>query len=190
MPQSLGDWWEFVILTLRDPRSAARLLVDWQVPNGPRWAAFFLIVTLSSVATHLFLLSLDPLEREFVRANFPGPISFAVLQAVAWLLMVGVTFGAARAFGGKGRFADVLLTFTWLQAVVFLFQVAQIVIGGILPTLGSMIGVASMIVFLWLFTVFTTVVHKFDSAWTTFAGIIAGIFVIGIFIAALSGLGT
>lgn len=189
MPQSLADWWELVVHTLRDPRSVAQRMLRWNLPAWPRWAAFVLIVTLSSAATHLFLMTLDPDQRAFVQANFPGPISFALLQGVAWLLMVVVTHGLGRAFGGQGRFSDMLLTFTWLQAVVFLFQVAQILIGDLFPVLGSLIGLASLIVFLWLFTIFTTVVHKFASAWNSFAGIVASIFVIGIFVATLGGLG-
>ena len=86
-----------------------------------------------------------------------GGMSLAVLTGI---IVIG------RLFGGAGTLDAGLRLFSWLQAVLIVFQVVQLVALILLPVLAALISIVSFGIFLWLLVVFTAEMHRFDGAGT------------------------
>ena len=94
-------------------------------------------------------------------------------------------------FGGEGRFEDALLLTIWIEVVLLVVQLGQVVLSFVSPQLAGIVGLAAIVLFLWLTVRFTKTLHGFDSAFKVFLGLIGTAFVVGFalsFLAAAFGL--
>jgi len=160
-------------LTLREPRSGARVVMGWPLSLGERWLFLALIAVMSALLAEL-LLALSPQGADTAMvALLSSPITFAGLQFAALGILTGLLFFLGLPFGGKGRFGEALALVGWLQTLLLALQIAQIVAMVIFPVLGVLIVAVGLVMTLWLLTNFTAELHQFQSlAWTLF-GIIA-----------------
>lgn len=180
--------------TLRDPESAARLLLAAGFPMTVRWMGLLLAVTVSAVlawlSSRLYPLP-DGQTSIPILALTSQPLVLAGIQLIAVLLAAGLMAGVGRMFGGEGRFEDALLLTVWIEMVLLVVQAVQIVASLALPGLAMILGIAAIALFLYLTVQFTKTLHGFTSGIKVFLGIIGTAFVAGFalsFIAAVLGL--
>ena len=160
--------------TLRDPKTVGKQVKALDLPMGARWEAFALVVIVSAIVGQFSILAMTG------ALVAPGPLGTPVqsvlIQGGALLIVVQAIHHVGRLMGGTGDFGAALTLATWLQCVMILFQVIQVITLVILPPLAGIIGVAAMVVFFWLLTNFLAVLHGFTSLGRVFAMIIATAF--------------
>jgi hypothetical protein len=156
--------------TLTRPRDAATRLLAMNVPDDARWLGFIIVVVLSVILGQVSVLAMG-------EGGFAGGMLFmAMFQTSVTLGMVVAVQGIGRLAGGTGTFPDTLLLIAWLQFVMLVFQLAQVVALVLVPPLFGLIAIAALFVFLYMLTQFVLVLHGFTSAPKVFVGIIFSFF--------------
>ncbi|MEO8242963.1 MAG: Yip1 family protein [bacterium] len=169
----VADLLKAMQFTLRAPRQGARMVMDWQLGTRDGWLALALFAIISTLLAK-FLMTLVPDGAEpQMAALLNNPFEFAALQFAGLGIVALALLGVGRLAGGRGSLAETLSVIGWLQAILLLIQFAEILSLMILPLLTFFIGIAGLVMSLWLFTNFTAELHGFRSLWRTFAGIIA-----------------
>lgn len=171
MDTSASAFFGLVRETLSEPRATARRIIATDVPMSVRWQALALVVVVSVILAKLTMLMLGT-PSGVMPGMAAGPIWAAVLQTGVLLLVAGAADRVGRMMGGHGDFADALLLVVWLQAIMLLIQAAQIVALLLLPPFAGLIGLAAMVLFLWLLTNFVAELHGFDSLGKVFGMIV------------------
>lgn len=154
-----------VRLTFRNPEEAAHLLLSQGWPMSVRWMALLLAVSVSGVlafvSAQLFPVPQDAETPVFALSQQPlilAGFQFAAIVIGAWLMA-----GVGRMFGGHGRFEDALLLAVWIEVILLIVQVVQIVLSLILPGAGAIMGIIAIALFLWLTVQFVKALHGFSS---------------------------
>ena len=170
MAMTLQDITSTLRLTLRQPRQAARVVIGWPLSSGERWTVLALMAVASTLSAEVFV-ALAPEGADPAMAMLLGnPVAFAAMQFGGLALMAGLIFAVGRRFGGTGGFADGLAILGWLQVILVALQLAQIIAMAVLPQLAVVIGLASLMLTLWLMPNFIAELHGFRSAFKTFLG--------------------
>ena len=164
--------------TFANPRGAAARVLGMDVPDDGRWLAFVLVVVLSVALGQASVLLMG--EGEGVGGSL---LFMAMFQSSVLLALVVAVHGLGRMAGGKGDFPDALLLITWLQFVMLIFQVVQIVALVAVPPAFGIVTILSLLVFLRTLAGFTMALHGFTSALKVMAGIIFAFFVLAMAIA-------
>ncbi len=179
MDLSLGALLSMVRDTLSDPRGMARRVMAVDLSLRDRWMALAFTAVASTV---LFHVSLTLLPADVARPLVPP---LATLAAQGGLMVAAVfliwRIGAVR--GGRGSLPEAVSLIAWLQFVLLTLQVVQIIAEVILPPLAVFLGLAGMVLFLWLLTLFVAELHGFRSAGLVFAAIIGVMFLLGLILA-------
>ena len=159
--------------TVRNPREGAIEVLSLGVPREALWPALALVVTVSILLaqTASFLATGD------AGAGMPvGPLAMGFVQLLLLVLMIFAIFLIGRSFGGTGSFEEAILLVAWLQFIMICLQVVQTFALLVLPFLAGLIGIAGLVLFLWLLTNFIAVLHGFASLGQVFVMIIASAF--------------
>jgi len=165
--------------TLTRPKAAAARLLAMNVPDDARWLGFVIVIVLSVLLGQASVLMME-------EGGFEGSLLFmAMFQTSALLAMVVAVHGIGRALGGTGAFPDALMLIAWLQFVMLVFQVVQLVALLVIPPLFGLISVAALVVFMWLLTHFIMALHGFVSPLKVAIGIIFSVFAIAMALAIL-----
>ena len=93
----------------------------------------------------------------------PSPFAFVATQGAMNLVVIALVTYVGGAFGGKGRFGDVLWLVGWMQVVTAALLVLQIVVMLILPFLNIIVGAAAVALSIWVLVGFICAVHGFKS---------------------------
>lgn len=179
--------------TLREPKKAARGLIAMNLPMSVRWLALSLVAVLST----LFLLAdikLSPFSDDpMMLRMLDSPLMLAAMQ---FLVLVGSAYLIARIgkfFQGVGNFDDALLLVLWMQAVLCLVQLFQILAMLTFAPLADLVGFVALFATGWLITNFVAELHGFKSLILVFVGILLGAFAtmvaLSIVLAVLIGVG-
>jgi hypothetical protein len=179
------------LLTLQNPRQAARVLLAEDVPIPARTAGLLLVAVVSALLASLQVGSdpqaLDP----FSAFMLASPFRAAIMQWLFMALSVVLIHRVGRAFGGRGSFPDAMLVVVWLQLLMLALQVLQLVATVLAPPLAGGIGMVGLGVFLWLMTTFIAELHGFASRGLVFLGIVLTAigtgFVLGIILIVILG---
>ncbi|MCC5992988.1 MAG: YIP1 family protein [Rhodobacteraceae bacterium] len=168
--------------TLTDPRDMAARLLALNVPGDARWLGFVIVVVLSVLMGHASVLLMGD-------EGFQGGLLFmAMFQTSILLGMIVAVQGIGRALGGGGTFPDTLLLISWLQFVMLVFQLAQIIALAIIPPLFGMITLLALGFFIWMLANFIMALHGFSSLMKVIAGIIFSFFGVAFVLALFLGL--
>jgi hypothetical protein len=144
--------------TLARPRDAALRVLRMDVPDDARWLAFVLVVVLSVLLGQASVLLMG--EGGGIGGSL---LLMAMFQSSVLLALVVGVQGIGRMAGGKGQFPDTLLLVTWLQFVMLVFQIVQIMALVLVPPLFGVITILSLLVFLRTLASFVLVLHGFQS---------------------------
>lgn len=165
--------------TLTQPKAAAQRLLALNVPDDARWLGFVIVVVLSVLLGQASVLLMGE------GAFGGGLLAMAMFQTSVLLAMVVAVQGIGRALGGTGSFPDTLMLIAWLQFVMLVFQVLQLVALVLVPPLFGLIAIAALVVFIWVLTHFIMALHGFTSALKVAVGIIFSVFGIAMALAIL-----
>lgn len=172
MDVSLGALVSLARETVIDPRAGARRILAIDLQLTERWMALGLTVVMSTILTHLSF-EMSPAEvREYFGSAFASPIRTALIQGVAMVLGALAMYHLGRARGGTGSLPEAISLLAWLQFILLLVQVAQLVAEVVLPPLASVLGLAGVAAFFWLMTNFVAELHGFRSLFSTFFGVL------------------
>lgn len=141
------------------------------LPMSARWQAFLLVVVISVLlgrVAAILMVGGDALDMGVMAS----PLQSGLLQGGALMLLVLAGFNVGRLMGGQGSFPDTLIVITWLQAVMLLVQLVQVLSLVVLPMFSGLLGVLGMVLFLWLLTNFLAELHGFDSLGKVFGMIL------------------
>ncbi|TBN43857.1 YIP1 family protein [Paracoccus subflavus] len=168
-------------LSFRDPAQAARTLIGQNWPIQARWMALLASVSVSAILTWIAasLFSTPPATGTDGVMLVQQPIALAVTQMGAIVLAAGLMSGAGRLFGGTGTFMDALLLTVWIEILLLLVQILQLGVALILPGMAGLLGIAAIVLFLWLTVQFTKALHGFQNGLKVALGLIATVFVAG-----------
>ena len=159
-------------ITLQSPAQAVAFLRGLDLPMVARWSGFWFVAVMSAILVHLDMM-LQPIVIEGFLAQFIGnPFLTAVLQAGFLLLTVTACTQVGRLFGGTASFADTLLVLTWMQTLLIGLQILQIVLAIILPPLGNLLSLVTLVMTFWLMTHFVAALHGCRSHGLVFLGVI------------------
>lgn len=185
------DFKTLAVQTLRQPEEAARWLIALNLPMPVRWMALVLAVALSGILAFAATAILGAPQDDGapVMAITGQPLVLAATQLVAIVLGAGLMAGVGRMFGGRGRFEDALILTVWIEVMLLMVQLAQIVLSLALPALAGMLGILAVALFLWLTVQFTKALHGFTSGpkvlLVMFGTLLVMGFVLSFFMAAL-----
>ena len=159
--------------TVKNPREGATEVLSLGVPREALWTALALVVTLSILLAQATSL----LVTGQAGAGMPvGPLAMGFVQLLLLVLMVFAIFWIGRSFGGSGSFEETILLVVWLQFIMVCLQVLQTAVLLVLPVFAGLVGIASLVLFLWLLTNFVAVLHGFASLGKVFIMILVSAF--------------
>lgn len=178
---TFDDFKALVRLTLRNPEQGAQLLMAQGLPMSVRWMALFLAVSVSGLLAYLaaVLFPIPDAEVPPMYALVQQPLVLAAMQLVAIVVGAGLMTGVGRLFGGFGVFADALLLSVWIEVMLLIVQVGQIVLSLVIPAFSSMLGIVAIAMFLWLTVQFTKALHGFSSGPKVLLGLFATLLAMG-----------
>lgn len=154
-------WRDLAVLSLTDPSTAARQLLDMQVPRNILWMLLLLVTVCNTI---LFTIS-DLL------APVPGPLSdligspFIMLGMVAGGLILTVysISLSGRLVGGTGTFYKVMVLIVWLQVLRLVVQATVLFLMMSIPLLSALLVIITAFVWLYLLVHFVNEAHEFGS---------------------------
>lgn len=170
---------QLAALTIRRPGDGVRIVIRL-LGDSVRMQVESLI--LVAIVGTLLMVAMDRLGPG---AAGPGtmllttaPLFLTVIQVAAMALIAALMFGVGRVFGGRGGFSDCLSTVIWLQAILMLFQIAQLVTWFVLPFLSFLVTMAALMAAAYLFISFIKEVHGFRNVFAVIIGVIVTLFVV------------
>lgn len=163
--------------TLTDPRGAIQRLCALNLSRPVLWQALMLMVVVSVLAIEVSAMISPPVgdgsaETQAILALLDRPAILVLAEGSALVLMVFAVHWVGRMFGGQGRFEQAILVVAWLQAIMLLAQVAQIVLVAVAPVLAGLVFIAVVGLYFWLLTMFVSEIHGFENPLAVLAGII------------------
>jgi hypothetical protein len=91
------------------------------------------------------------------------PFTLTILIAASMMILASALSQAGRILGGEGKFDAALMLVIWLQAIGLTFDVVQIALMGVSPTLAALFGVGTFFALLWCTVNFVKTLHGFPS---------------------------
>lgn len=160
-------------LTLQNPRQAARVVMAWPFTPGELWSVLALTAVVSALVGQVLMAQSPDNGDPMLALMMASPMGFALIQFLGLGILVTLIYGIGRQFGGTGSFVGALALIGWMQVILMVLQLAQIVALVLLPPLALLISLFSVVLFVWLLTSFTAELHGFTSLIRTFSGMVA-----------------
>lgn len=146
---------ELALLTLRDPRAAAEVILDWNISREALWTAIALvsvIVTILSTLSNLAFPVPAPLN-----AVVGNPLMYFMVAAGGFVATVYAVYWTGVMLGGRGAVEDLMLLILWLQALRAAAQVAVLIALLVAPVLASFLVLFVAVATLWIFVQFISI---------------------------------
>jgi hypothetical protein len=185
MDLSLGGLLMMARDTISDPRGGARRIMAIDLSMQERWLALLLMAVVSTLLTHLSFALAPPAAQDFLSEAMSSPLRTAGFQAIVLFAGTLAVYRFGRARAGTGSLANTISLMAWLQFILLLAQVAQVVAEMLLPPLAQLIGLAAVALFFWLLTNFVAELHGFRSLGATFLGVLLGMMALAFVLALL-----
>lgn len=158
--------------TLANPAGAARYIMGLGLDVGQGLMALGLTAVCATLLTAVMQAFMGPIEDPAMQEMFDRPFFLALSQFGLMVLGAFLMWRVGRMFGGKGSFAQSLALVAWLEVVLILLQLAEVVVLLVLPILALPVGLASVFAFFYLLTHFTAALNGFGSLTRTFFAIL------------------
>lgn len=177
MTLSLQTLLPMVWRTIKNPREGAEEVLALGVPREALWSLLLLVLVLSIILGQITTLLIASASGVTIGGPLANPMITGVLQLALLLVTIFAIHLIGRSFGGTGNLGETILLVAWLQFVMVCIQVVQTAFMLILPTVGSLLGIVGLVLFLWLLTNFVAVIHGFRSLGQVFVMILVSMFV-------------
>lgn len=174
--------------TVIDARAAAQRVIALRLSLGTAVLALLLTSVLAAVLAALTFQAAGMDSDPAMSALFGSPFGLALIQIAVQATAAVLIFVVGRLFGGRGQLSDAVALMAWLEAVLLIAQVVQLLLIGLVPVLAEVLGLAAMGLFLWLLTVFTAELHGFRALGRVFLGIILTALAVGMLFVGILGI--
>ncbi len=166
---------DMILRTLRSPQEAARELLAMNLPQEARFLALAAVMAISAVLGVLAeVLFAFVTKIDLGAVSTPVPMAF--LQGGVMLYSAFAMSFFGRQFGGSGSFQDALVLVVWIETILIVGQVVQILIMVFFPLI-SVVGTLVLFgLMFWLLIQFTAALHRFDNIFMVGAGVLAVFF--------------
>ena len=165
---------DLLTLTLRRPLSAWEALRRRGLTAADGWSLIMCTAALAAILSWLGARMLPgSAEAAGVLAALAlQPFAMAGVQVASAALAAFLLFEVGRIFKGTGSFADALVAVGWIEAVMVGLQALQLAATLVVPPLGALIGIGTLLVAAFLVIAFTMAVHGFRNPLLVLLGII------------------
>ena len=145
------------------------------LPQHVLWMMLALVVAISVLLGQGSLL-VSSSGGMLTNPYLANPLVMFVVQMAVLVVMIFATFHIGCWMGGMGGFGPTIALVTWLQFVLVCLQAVQTVALFVVPPFADVLGIAGLVLFLWLFTNFVAVLHGFKSLGLVFVMILMSAF--------------
>ncbi len=152
---------QLALLTLRDPTSAASVILGWNLSKEAVWTAIALVsvvITMLSTLSNMIFPVPAPLN-----AIVGNPFVYFAVAFGGFLATVYAIFWAGRMLGGRGAIDDLMVLLLWLQALRAAAQIAILLCLIIAPVMASFLVLFVAVATLWVFVQFISVGLQLNS---------------------------
>ncbi|OCX67015.1 hypothetical protein BFP70_02245 [Thioclava sp. SK-1] len=167
------DLKEALIRSVKAPREMAAALIDYAPPAQARYLALLVVVVLSaclgSLADIVFSM-VSGTGSDTLRAS---PIPLALIQGALLVYGAAAMTVVGRIANGKGQFLDALMLLSWMEFVLIVGQVVQLVLLMIFPVTALITSALLLALMFYLLVNFTAAVHGFTQLVPVAIGVIA-----------------
>ncbi|MCK8484086.1 YIP1 family protein [Aliiroseovarius sp. S2029] len=166
-----GYLFGMALQTVPEPRKVARDLFDLNLPRETLWTALALVVVVNA-ALGVLAGMMFPLDAAQVGSVLSSPVLLGVIEAA---FMFGLAWGIyviGRMFGGQGGLSDAIITVVWMEFIFLMVQALTLLLTLFAPGLAAITMIASIFLFFWVLSHFTTESHGFASTGLVFASIL------------------
>lgn len=170
---NLGD---LVVLSVRDPATAFRILQGLRLPLPVRWMVMVLAATLAALLVAVIFHLFPADGGELVTAITMQPISYAGMQLMGMVIMTAAITFIGRLFGGTGTFPDAMLIIGWVEMLMVVSSALQIVLALVFPAAAQFVVTLSIGLALYLLVTMTKALHGFASMGKVILGFIGSMF--------------
>lgn len=165
-----------VLRTITRPQDEAEVVMAEGLPQSALWTMLAAVVAVSVVLGQGSLMLVDSDGGVMTNPYLANPLLMFAVQMGILVVMIFATFHIGQWLGGMGGFAPTIAVVTWLQFVLVCVQVVQSAALLLLPPVADLLGIAGLVLFLWLFTNFVAVLHGFQSLGLVFVMILMSAF--------------
>lgn len=160
-------------LSLKDPKRAIRAVLNWRLSLVESALALTLAAVLSAGLMSLVIGPLPPGIDPVSAAMLTNPVYLAVVQLGGLAMIALFLFLLGRVAGGRGTLPEAVAMMAWLEGVLVMISVVQVLALLVFPPLGLLLVPVGMVLSLWLITNFVAELHGFPSLLLTLLGVIA-----------------
>ena len=163
---------DLALLTLKDPKAAADIILGWHLSKEAIWTAIALVsvvITLFSTLSNMIMPVPTPLA--VIMSN---PFIYFVIAAGGFIATVYSVFWAGRFLGGQGQINDLMVLLLWLQALRAVAQAVIIVTMLLAPVLASFLVLFVAVATLWIFVQFINAGLRLNSMLKALAALVIG----------------
>ncbi len=153
------------------PQDSLGRVLRLGLDRAQAWQALILTVVISTLLGELMSVLL-PAEGAMVGAAIGTPLLAFFVQLCLLIVAIFAIFWLGRAMGGTGSFEGAIITVAWLQFVLGLLQIAQILMLLVAPPIAGWLGILGIGLFFWLITYFTAELHGFTQPGKVFLMVI------------------
>lgn len=169
----------------QDPRrSATRIL---SLPLRPVELIQALILVSSLAVIGVYAVAYISLVRTGEGMALPMPFGLFGLQISAMLVLAGAMALIGRVFGGTGTFEGALRVMVWLQGLMVVLQVIQLLLLIVLPFLAGLASIGAFFLVGWMAVGMVAGLHGFRSLGLTFLGMMGGLVLVSFALVAVLG---
>ncbi|MGR3292084.1 MAG: YIP1 family protein [Paracoccaceae bacterium] len=171
------------LYTVRNPRNAARRVMDIRMERRDRWEVLLLISVLSAALAYISLTVAGATSaNEFEDTLSISPIMLGISQLIVLLAMVFSIHLVGTWAGGTGSLDDAILLVAWMQFILICLQVLQIAAVIVLPVVALLMGLVGLVLVFVFLTIFVSELHGFKSLSGVFFSVLFVMLILATFI--------
>ena len=184
-PRMLKDTLDLAYLTIVRPGQGVRIAVRF-LNTSPivRLECLLLIAILGTLATTLTVQLAPAMQDGATELLIASPINLTIIQIATIFIVAGFIFGVGKVFGGTGSYRECLGAMIWLQAMLLIVQLAQLVSVLVFPPVTSLVTFGGLGIAFYLVISFIKEIHGFRSGLAVVMGVILTLFLIALTIVA------
>ena len=151
-------------LTIENPNEGARAVLSYPTGREFLWSVLTLVSVLSVLMVLAMNIAFPPPPDTTLTVPFLGtPLLFALVMWGTLVMLVFCVHYIGHMFGGTGRFEQSIALVVWVQFLLMVSQLVQLVVAAVSISVAAFLGLAFMLYWVWIFTCFVTVLHGFEN---------------------------
>lgn len=152
---------DLILLTIREPAQAARLLTGLNLSGQVLWTAMFLVAVLQALVIilteYLFPLGFP------MSALAKAPFWLFVASLIGLVLMVFALHWIGQQMGGQGTLHQIIVVILWLQLLRIGVQLITLGLAFVSPILATLVSFCAGLLAIYIIIQFINQVHNLDS---------------------------